>query len=96
MSEADGRIPPDLANAVDAMTAKLGRVPLRALLRETSDVLERHFIEAALEQNNGNRSAAAKMLGISRQSLYVKLRKHHLTTEGDERPPLPHTTLPHA
>lgn len=92
----DANVPPDLAGAVDAMTAKLGQVPLRELLRETSDVLERHFIAAALARSNGNRSSAAKLLGISRQSLYVKLRRHRLTTVDDEQTPAPHTTLPHA
>ena len=82
--------------AVDGMTSRVGHISLRQLLRETTDVLERHVIEAALEGSNGNRSSAAKMLGISRQSLYVKLRKHRLTTAEDEQTPLPDTTLPHA
>jgi DNA-binding NtrC family response regulator len=32
-------------------------------------------IEAALELTGDNRSSAAEMLGLSRQSLYVKLRR---------------------
>ena len=37
--------------------------------------MERHFIEAALELTGDNRASAAEMLGLSRQSLYVKLRR---------------------
>jgi len=32
-------------------------------------------IEAALELTGDNRASAAEMLGLSRQSLYVKLRR---------------------
>lgn len=39
---------------------------------------ERHAIEAALTRTKGNKAKAAKMLGISRSSLYDKLRKYQL------------------
>jgi DNA-binding NtrC family response regulator len=35
-------------------------------------------IEAALHLTRDNRAAAAEMLGLSRQSLYVKLRRFGL------------------
>ncbi|MGA9253849.1 MAG: helix-turn-helix domain-containing protein, partial [Roseobacter sp.] len=35
-------------------------------------------IETAVELTSNNRVAAAEMLGLSRQSLYVKLRKYDL------------------
>jgi DNA-binding NtrC family response regulator len=38
--------------------------------------VERHYIEAALKLTEGNRTAAAEMLGISRQSLYMKLDRY--------------------
>ena len=41
-------------------------------------------IETAIHLTNNNRAAAAEMLGLSRQSLYVKLRKHNLIGRGDE------------
>jgi DNA-binding NtrC family response regulator len=43
---------------------------------ETSDLIERLCIESALELTGDNRAAAAEMLGLSRQSLYVKLRRY--------------------
>ena len=43
-----------------------------------NDVIEKICIETALEMTKNNRAAAAEMLGLSRQSLYVKLRKFGL------------------
>ncbi|KMJ58376.1 diguanylate cyclase [Bacillus sp. LL01] len=39
---------------------------------------ERHAIETALTKTKGNKAKAAKMLGISRSSLYDKLKKYQL------------------
>jgi DNA-binding NtrC family response regulator len=51
---------------------------------ETTDVVEKMCIETAVELTRNNRVAAAEMLGLSRQSLYVKLRKYGLVgNEGD-------------
>ncbi|WP_435623941.1 sigma-54-dependent transcriptional regulator [Flagellimonas sp.] len=41
----------------------------------TLDDMEQQMIAKALEQNEGNYSAAAEQLGISRQTLYNKLKK---------------------
>ncbi|SHI35115.1 sigma-54-dependent transcriptional regulator [Pseudozobellia thermophila] len=41
----------------------------------TLEEMEQVMIERALEQNGGNYSAAAEQLGISRQTLYNKLKK---------------------
>jgi DNA-binding protein Fis len=38
-------------------------------------------IEAALDLTSNNRAAASEMLGLSRQSLYVKLRKYGLLSK---------------
>jgi hypothetical protein len=40
---------------------------------------EKICIEAELELTGDNRAAAAEMLGLSRQSLYVKLRRYGLS-----------------
>lgn len=77
----------DLTRAVSQMTSLVGRVALRDLVRDTTDLVERHFIEAALGLTEDNRTAAAEVLGLSRQSLYVKMRRHALSEgmEGDEQ-----------
>ena len=65
-----------LPRSVDQMTELVGRVPLKELVRDATDVIEKLCIEAALELTGDNRASAAEMLGLSRQSLYVKLRRY--------------------
>lgn len=74
-----------LPRSVDQLTELVGRVSLKDLVRETTDMIERLYIEAALELTNNNRASAAELLGLSRQSLYVKLHRYGLRDgEGDE------------
>jgi transcriptional regulator PpsR len=75
---ADSRIGRDLPRSVDQLTELIGRVPLKDLVREATDMIERLCIQAALELTGDNRASAAELLGLSRQSLYVKLRRHGL------------------
>ena len=65
----------ELPRSAGQMTELVGRVPLRDIVRETTDLIEQLCIEAALELTGDNRAAAAEMLGLSRQSLYVKLKR---------------------
>jgi transcriptional regulator PpsR len=74
----DQRIGRDLPRSVEQLTELIGRVALKDLVREATDVIERLCIEAALELTGDNRASAAEMLGLSRQSLYVKLRRYGL------------------
>jgi transcriptional regulator PpsR len=64
--------------------ALVGSAPLRDIVASMTDVIEKSCIEAAVELTSNNRVAAAEMLGLSRQSLYVKLRKYDLLRRGDE------------
>ncbi|MEO8138470.1 MAG: transcriptional regulator PpsR [Gemmatimonadota bacterium] len=82
--ELDAHGARDLTRAVEQLTALVGRVSLRNLVRDTTDLVERHFIEAALELTHDNRTSAAEVLGVSRQSLYVKLRRYNLGRAGVE------------
>jgi transcriptional regulator PpsR len=83
----------DLATAVEQLTGLVGRVSLPDLVRDTTDLVERHLIKAALDLTGDNRTSAAEVLGLSRQSLYVKLRRHGLqadeTEEAEAPPPAP-------
>ena len=65
-----------LPRSVEQLTELIGRVSLKDLVRESTEVIERLAIEAALELTGDNRASAAEMLGLSRQSLYVKLRRY--------------------
>ena len=67
-----------LPRPVEQLTELIGRVALKDLVREATEVIERLSIEAALDLSGNNRASAAEMLGLSRQSLYVKLRRYGL------------------
>lgn len=60
----------------------VGRVPVKEIVRKTTDTIERMCIEAALELSSDNRASAAELLGLSRQSLYVKMRRYGIV-EGE-------------
>ena len=64
------------------MTELVGRLPLKDIVRETTDLIEQLCIEAALELTGDNRASAAEMLGLSRQSLYIKLRRFGIGDSG--------------
>jgi transcriptional regulator PpsR len=66
---------PKVPASVKQLTELVGRVPLKQIVAETSDLIERLSIETALSMTRDNRAMAAQLLGLSRQSLYVKLRR---------------------
>ncbi len=76
-----------LPRSVEQLTELIGRVSLKELVRDSTDMIERLCIEAALQVTNDNRASAAEMLGLSRQSLYVKLRRYGLGDLDDEVSP---------
>ncbi len=80
---AEGRSTVGLQRTVGQLAELVGRVPLKDIVGETTDLIEQLCIEAALQLTRDNRAAAAEMLGLSRQSLYVKLRRYGL---GDYTP----------
>jgi len=76
---AAGRAAEDaLPRSVDQLTELVGRVSLKEIVRESTDLIERYCIEAALELTKDNRASAAEILGLSRQSLYAKMRRHNI------------------
>jgi transcriptional regulator PpsR len=72
-----------VSQLLDSLTKQIGKTTLRKLVDDTVEVVERHYIEAALGLTGGNRTAAAELLGLSRQSLYVKLNRYEL--DGEEK-----------
>ena len=84
--EGEAKLGKDLPRSAGQMTDLVGRVPLRDIVRETTDLIEQLCIEAALELTNDNRVSAAEMLGLSRQSLYVKLRRFGIGDLGSDAP----------
>ena len=77
----------DLPRSVEQLTELVGRMSLKEIVRESTDLIERLCIEAALVHTADNRASAAEILGVSRQSLYSKLHRHglgNLGGDGDE------------
>jgi DNA-binding NtrC family response regulator len=74
---SDGTLAPDpelatLFGELERRHASNGR---RLTLRAWMDVAEAWRILAALRETHGNRSAAARSLGIGRRTLYTKMEK---------------------
>jgi transcriptional regulator PpsR len=70
--------PLDLPRSVEQLTELVGRASLKEIVRESTDLIERLCIEAALAYTSDNRASAAEILGLSRQSLYSKLHRYGL------------------
>jgi transcriptional regulator PpsR len=82
---ADHPAAAQLPRSIEQITKRVGRVPLKELVRESTDVIEALCIEEALTLTHDNRASAAELLGLSRQSLYAKLRRYGIggADEGD-------------
>jgi transcriptional regulator PpsR len=74
----DAPVQRDMPRSVEQLTELVGRVSLKDIVRESTDLVERLCIEAALAYTSDNRASAAEILGVSRQSLYSKLHRHGL------------------
>ncbi|GGD17102.1 transcriptional regulator PpsR [Aureimonas glaciei] len=70
-----GRGNSDLTRTAESLIEMIGRVPMKDMVRDTTDVIERMCIEAALKLTGNNRASAARVLGLSRQALYLKLHR---------------------
>ena len=86
---AEPSISPEQTRWLDQRTERVGRVPLKELVRESTDTIERLCIEAALKLTGDNRASAAELLGLSRQSLYVKIDRYGIAADHASEPPTP-------
>jgi len=79
----NGRTPTKKIRDVDTQSVieLIGGQSLKDIVSKTTDVVEQICIESAVEMTGNNRVAAAEMLGLSRQSLYVKLHKFGLISK---------------
>ncbi|MGD8643005.1 MAG: transcriptional regulator PpsR [Chromatiales bacterium] len=73
-----------LPKSVEQLTQQVGRVTLKELVRQSTDLIESLCIEKALELTGDNRASAAELLGLSRQSLYAKLHRYKLGDVGTD------------
>ena len=72
-----------MAGSVAELAHLVGRMPMKDIVNETTEMIERMCIQSALELTHNNRASAAEMLGLSRQSLYVKLRRFGIIDEAE-------------
>lgn len=70
-----------MVGSVAELSKLVGRMPMRDIVGETVDMIEKMCIQSALELTRNNRASAAEMLGLSRQSLYVKLRRFEMVSD---------------
>jgi transcriptional regulator PpsR len=73
-----------LGTALGVVSEGLGSASMTTMVRDTVEAVERHCIAEALARVDGNRSAAAELLGVSRQSLYSKLSRYGLDVDVEE------------
>ena len=71
-----------MTRSAEQLKELVGRVPLKDLVQEAADMIERLCIVAALDVSGNNRASAAQLLGLSRQGLYSKMRRHALAEFG--------------
>jgi len=72
-----------MAGSVAELSRLVGRMPLKDIVGETVDMIEKMCIQSALTLTHNNRASASEMLGLSRQSLYVKLRRYGMVSDQD-------------
>ena len=73
-----------MTRSVTELTELVGRTPLKDIVAETTELIEQLCIETALAMSSDNRASAAMLLGLSRQSLYVKLRRYGMGSLGGD------------
>jgi transcriptional regulator PpsR len=81
---SQSRANPTSDESMRSVVELVGSAALKDIVAETTNVVEKMCIETAVELTMNNRVAAAEMLGLSRQSLYVKLRKFDLLSRDSD------------
>ncbi|WP_342077605.1 transcriptional regulator PpsR [Yoonia sp. SS1-5] len=84
MDVSRSTVNPTSDESMRSVVELVGSATLKDIVAETTNVVEKMCIETAVELTMNNRVAAAEMLGLSRQSLYVKLRKFDLLSRDGE------------
>jgi DNA-binding NtrC family response regulator len=73
-------IPPRIRGTIDdnelSLESDLDQMTLSEILNETVAKLEKRLIVRRLKKHRGNRTATAQSLGISRKTLFNKIRLH--------------------
>ena len=70
----------------DGIAASLDRMHLADVVGEATARLEKRLIAARLTMCDGNRTATAESLGVSRKTLFNKMRQYHITVDEVDLP----------
>ncbi|MEE4212633.1 MAG: transcriptional regulator PpsR [Parvularcula sp.] len=68
-----------LAGRQEELTNLVGQMPLKDIVRASTDIIEKVCIETALKLSDDSRASAAELLGLSRQGLYSKLKRFKIS-----------------
>jgi len=83
LAGADDITPAHLSFAAGAARDEPSWVPRIPAEGLSLEALEKELILQALERAAGNKSAAARLLGLTRRTLYSRMEKHGLRTPGE-------------
>jgi len=83
LAGADDVTPAHLSFAASGPNAELSWVPRIPPEGLSLEALEKELILQALERAAGNKSAAARLLGLTRRTLYSRMEKHGLRGSGE-------------
>jgi DNA-binding NtrC family response regulator len=67
--------PPTAGRSASVVAFETGRPAMPGNLAEAVERVERELIAAALDRTNGNISETARLLGLTRRGLYLKMRR---------------------
>ncbi len=62
---------------MDSLSIPLN-LPLKETIKKTVSRIEKYMIEKAMREAKGDKKKAASILGISRKTLYEKLKKYRI------------------
>jgi DNA-binding NtrC family response regulator len=84
VSDLPPRIRGELPEGPISSSSDLNKLKLADAVREATDRLEKMMIQARLAEHKGNRTATAEGLGISRKTLFNKMRQYNLGADEEE------------
>jgi DNA-binding NtrC family response regulator len=84
VSDLPPRIRGELPEGPISSSSDLNKLKLADAVRGATDRLEKMMIQARLAEHKGNRTATAEGLGISRKTLFNKMRQYNLGADEEE------------
>jgi len=77
-------LPPRIRGESVGVAAEVEQIKLADAVKEATERVEKVLIASRLAEHRGNRTATAESLGISRKTLFNKMREYNLGPDDDE------------